>query len=373
MVEHVRYQELPRVTSDCKPWPGGLPLYSCRKCGCTQVNCDAGWNASVQSIYQNYSIYYQGGGEEQRVFDPATGQTLPRSEWLLERIASHRPLPRTGRALDIGCGNGRFLRAFGARHPLWRLTGTEFDAQHKTTVENLPQVEMLHAGPLSDLKGSYDFISLIHVLEHIADPVAFLRLVITKLTDGGILFVELPNYTTNPFELLIADHATHYTLSSGTRLLGLGGFAIELASMAWVPKEISLLAKKAKMPETETPPLASFQQVDEALDWLHRLLIQARELATSAPHFGILGTSIAGTWLASNLPHPPRFFVDEDIHRIGKKHLNVPIYSTEAILSGSTVLIAQPQSIAEKIARRLARPGVDYVYPNATTSNTGGS
>jgi 2-polyprenyl-3-methyl-5-hydroxy-6-metoxy-1,4-benzoquinol methylase len=361
LAEHARYGDLRRVTSDCKPWPGGSPLYSCRQCGCTQVNCDARWTEEVGIIYKNYSIYYQGEGEEQRVFDAVTGQTLPRSEWLLERIISQVRLSEKGRALDIGCGNGRFLKAFGKSLPSWRLTGTEFDEQHKNLVENLPRVEKLHTGPLSGLAGEYDFISLIHVLEHIPNPVAFLREVATKLAPEGILFVELPSYQTNPFELLIADHATHFTLPSITQVLALAGFAAEQASMDWVPKEISILARKAN---EATPPLgASFQQVDEALDWLHQLLTQARELAGSAPRFGIFGTSIAGTWLASNLSRRPDLFVDEDRNRIGKTHFNAPIYAPQEVPSGSVVFIAQPEAVARKIAQRLSRPGVDYLYP----------
>lgn len=349
-----------RVTSDCKSWKSGGGLRTCRACGCTQAICDQDWRESIKFIYADYEIYYQGGGEEQKVFDSATGRTLPRSEWLLERISAHARLPAGGRALDVGCGNGRFLKAFGSAYPDWRLSGTEFDAKYRTTVESLPGVEHLFTGPLSRVPGDFDLVFLIHVLEHIEDPVPFLNELGTKLSAKGLLFVELPSYERNPFELLIVDHATHYSLATAAWALSQAGFDPLISSDTWVVKELSFLANRS---DAESPvPEVSFERVEGAVRWLQMVAKTGREISSKSGPFGIFGTSIAATWLTAELGEPPSFFVDEDVNRIGHQHLGVPIVSPVQVPTGSTVFVAQPIPIARLIAERLRRDDVSYTY-----------
>ncbi len=360
--EHERYRGLQRITSDCKPWPSGGRLQTCRSCGCSQVICDEAWQASIQSIYENYTIYYQGGGEEQKVFNAATAETLPRSEWLLDRIAAHTQLAPTGRALDIGCGNGRFLKAFGAKHPNWNLYGTEFDAKYKDLVESLPGVEEMFVGGLETLPDGYDFVSLIHVLEHIEKPLSFLAAVKKKISSGGLLFVELPTYHGTPFELLITDHATHFTLESAARMLEQAGFEVLHACSDWVAKELSLLAIPSRSAAKSLPVASDGQDVESTITWLLETSQQMRTVAAASHSFGILGTSIAAAWLTSELGRVPDFYVDEDPNRIGRTYNGAPILSSSAVPVGSDVFIGQPSELARKIADRLgAGPGRYHV------------
>lgn len=50
----------------------------------------------------------------------------------------------------------------------------------------------LHNFVKTDTK-QYDFISLIHVIEHVNDPKNFLRIVFKLLKAGGVLYIETPN------------------------------------------------------------------------------------------------------------------------------------------------------------------------------------
>lgn len=359
--EHKDYRRLKRVTSDCKPWDAGGELCTCETCGCTQAICDDVWQRSVQSIYRNYTIYYQGCGEEQKIFDPITARMVPRSEWLLECIGRHVQLPENGRALDFGCGNGRFLKALGLAYPQWRLSGVEFDEKYRAIVESLPGVEKLYADPLSTLPVNFDLISLIHVLEHIENPIPFLKEIQSKLSVEGLLFVELPSYKSNPFELLIVDHATHYSLESIQWTLGQAGFSTLVSSSKWVSKEMSILgcaADKAALSSPSNSP----GSVEAAISWIQHVAIEARRARNNANTFGIFGTSIAGTWLATELGDAPDFFVDEDQNRIGHTHMGIPICAPSDVPDASVVFVAQPACISAQIAARLERNTVTYHY-----------
>ena len=88
------YEPLHRVTSDCKPWPPGGQLGVCPQCGGAQAVIGPQWEAEARKIYDNYTIYHQGGGAEQSVFDVATGAlgweasvATPKGATELERIA----------------------------------------------------------------------------------------------------------------------------------------------------------------------------------------------------------------------------------------------------------------------------------------------
>src|SRR5262245_63243397 len=85
------YGRLPRVTSDCKPFPAGGQLAVCRQCGAVQKPATARWREEAAAIYRNYDIYFQSGGVEQAVFDPTAGSPRLRSRVLLDHLHALRP------------------------------------------------------------------------------------------------------------------------------------------------------------------------------------------------------------------------------------------------------------------------------------------
>lgn len=352
------FSALRRVTSDCKPWPAGGQMAVCRACGCVQAVLDAQWRRDAEAIYRDYTIYYQSGGREQPVFDQATGTAMTRSDRLVAQLAERIALPERGRHLDVGCGNGGFLSSFARRFPSWTLAGTEYDAKYRTEVESIPGVERLYTGELAEVPGEFDAISLIHVLEHIEGPRAFLAKVREKLRPGGWLIVELPHYADNPFELLIADHATHYGLETASALLESAGFRIELASDCAIPKELTLVARK-EAPQPGRVP-AAVREAGPMIAWLSAVVADARRVASGASQFGIFGTSIAGTWLYGEVADAVRFFVDEDPDRVGREHFGRPIVAPADVPAGSDVYVGLPRKIAQAVATRLSREGVRF-------------
>src|SRR5688572_29599422 len=115
------------VSSDCMPVDAWAELSLDATSGLISARLDEAWSATVQRIYKNYAIYAQAAGAEQLVFDQRSGASASRSTQIVDRALAPRLQSLRGRCLDVGCGNGAFLRAFGARFPEWKLEGTEFD------------------------------------------------------------------------------------------------------------------------------------------------------------------------------------------------------------------------------------------------------
>jgi len=363
--EMADYRGLRRVTSDCRAWPAGGRLGVCRGCGAVQKPADDAFLADIDAIYTTYTIYHQGAGAEQAVFEQSSGLPASRSVRLLETFRDRAGLKPTGRMLDVGCGNGATIRAFGQVAPGWTKAGTEFDGKYRAEVESIPHTEPLHVGPVEAVPGAFDVITMIHVLEHIVDPVDVLATLRGKLAPGGLLLIEVPHHPANPFELLIADHRTHFTADSLVRALTAAGYEIVSVAEDWIPKELSVVARAARgslLAPSLGDVAAARQRIAGSLAWLRGTAEELRRLGADGP-VGLFGTSIAGTWLAAEAGDAVAFFVDEDPNRVGRSYLGKPVHAPADVPAGSRVFVGLPPAVAAGICTRLARPGVAFLPP----------
>lgn len=102
-------------------------------------------------------------------------------------------LPKKGRLLDVGAGEGTLLKV--ATNNGWKAEGTEISSAMIEHVRALSPLT-LHHGVLEDIQlpeDSFDAVILNHVLEHVRNPRTTLERVARLLTPDGVVRIEVPN------------------------------------------------------------------------------------------------------------------------------------------------------------------------------------
>jgi SAM-dependent methyltransferase len=337
-------------------------------CGAAQKPVGGHWRAEIAEIYAHYEPYFQSGGVEQAVFDASKGKPMRRSEAVLDKLVSVLELQPEGRVIDIGCGNGVLLKAFASVRPAWRRFGHELSDLHERELLAIPGFERLFTGELSSLPGSFDLITMMHALEHFIEPLQALRDLREKLAPGGAIFIEVPNAAATPFDLLIADHVSHFSRYHLASLLERSGMGVVALADDWITKELSAVATAdgtagAPPPAAPSPPVV-LERVKDQIAWLKAVLDHASREARGGRKFGLFGSSVAAMWLLGELGDAVEFFVDEDPSREGAKLLGRPVYTPAQMPVDSGAYLALIPPVARAVASRLARPGVEfYISP----------
>ena len=133
----------------------------------------------------------------------------------------------------MGCGTGEWLTAMRGRG--WSVEGVDFDANAvRVACGNGLKVCVGSVQEQCYETGSFDAITLNHVLEHVPDPLDTLRECNRLLRKGGLLYVATPNLRSWGHSLFKQDwrglepprHLQIFTPSALSRLLAEAGFQV---------------------------------------------------------------------------------------------------------------------------------------------------
>jgi len=133
-----------------------------------------------------------------------------------------------GNLLDVGCASGIFLRQ--ASEAGWRVVGVEPSTVLCAKAEKLlGDRGRVHCTTLQQANlsaASFDVVTLWDVLEHVPDPLAFVRHCTILLRPDGYLFVNVPDLDSTlarffgrRWPLLLAEHLNYFNRAS-LRLCG---------------------------------------------------------------------------------------------------------------------------------------------------------
>src|SRR4051795_4042534 len=127
-----------------------------------------------------------------------------RLKYVRDQIDQHwqcdecRRTPLEGKsALDVGCGAGLLaepLARLGAK-----VTGIDAAPELIAVAREHAAARGLaidyRAGDVQALDGQFDLVTSMEVIEHVADPAAFLNALAARLAPGGLMILSTPNAT----------------------------------------------------------------------------------------------------------------------------------------------------------------------------------
>jgi len=193
-------------------------------------NCDVHWWEPLKIIPE----FYESEVFEYCIaFHEAVGTRLGENH---KAFFKYFPSNVRGRLLDVGCGDGRFLRH--AKEQSFEVWGIDFD---KKSVENVKRnlgIDTIFSMSLEEFYEyakeknlKFDVITFFEVLEHQDKPREFLEMVIGLLKEGGYIAGSVPNRE-SMFVKIIRDnhgdypphHFLRFSKSSLEKALSFSGF-----------------------------------------------------------------------------------------------------------------------------------------------------
>lgn len=232
-----RLERLHRSCPDRRHWlPGTYDVVRCATCGLGQTvpQPDA---ASLPALYPDAYVSFASGAHGAR---GRLGSLLRASLRLPYQLrygtVASAPAADENRVLDVGCGAGVFLAELAAAG--WNVWGIEPspDAAAAALARLSVPHERIFVGGVEEADfadGSFDLVTMNHVLEHLVDPAQTLTNIHRWLAPGGRLRIRVPNLGSLEsrvfgrlwFGLDVPRHLYHFSRKSLRIMLEGAGFA----------------------------------------------------------------------------------------------------------------------------------------------------
>jgi 2-polyprenyl-3-methyl-5-hydroxy-6-metoxy-1,4-benzoquinol methylase len=214
-------------------------------------NCDVHWWEPLKIIPEFYESEFL---EDYIAFHEGGGTRLGENH---KAFFKHVPSNVRGKLLDVGCGDGRFLRY--AKKQGFEVWGIDFD---KKSVENVKRnlgIDTIFAISLEEFYEyakeknlKFDVITFFEVLEHQDKPREFLEMVKGLLREGGYIAGSVPNRESMFIEIVrdnYIDYPPHHFLrfskSSLEKALNFSGFKdVEVYKLDFPFAELFLYLEK---------------------------------------------------------------------------------------------------------------------------------
>ena len=153
-------------------------------------------------------------------------------EWLSGVIEKRNSNNGKMSVLDIGCGGGTLLHTIREQIPLGGIFGVELNSAYADLAKRKLNADVINKEYASGLFGHrFDLLINTKVLEHVPDPLPFLKEMANDLDEGGLLFLEVPDvsdmYNLPPsHERFYIPHIYFFSVNTLSALLDKAGFSV---------------------------------------------------------------------------------------------------------------------------------------------------
>ncbi len=254
----------------------GFNIKTCRGCGLTQLSPlpDA---AALEKLYteEYYNTATPGVGYDD--YAAQEQEYLPTFAEDVERISQF--VAQGGKVLDVGCGYGWFVSAALQRG--YDAHGLDV-SQRAVEIGNARHPGRFHCGSIDEVPAlrdqRFDVIFLSHLIEHITEPLGFLKSLAAHLTERGILVMVTPNISSllsrvsgkRWVSFKLPEHVAYYHPGTIRRLYEQAGMRVVAVDSAYQHYRLPFVAQKLRkllhpvsrlVPSVESLPIVRDQVV----------------------------------------------------------------------------------------------------------------
>jgi 2-polyprenyl-3-methyl-5-hydroxy-6-metoxy-1,4-benzoquinol methylase len=201
----------------CKIENGRYKVLVCKNCSLSKLDP----LPTTEELNEFYSERYRKQYSKQ---NDVSEDVVKYEQWRANQVVEIiKPFFKTKykTVLDIGCSSGTLLKSINELSSGLELHGIELNDNYREyIVENkIARKENISNADISNFyKGNeekFDFISIVHVLEHLGKPKKALESINKLLKDEGTLYIEVPNMKT-PYNNLENEYFAMYHLYNFT-------------------------------------------------------------------------------------------------------------------------------------------------------------
>lgn len=249
------------------------PLSKCEHCGHVQISFEY-----TPALFEK--LYFHSTQEAVMWHESLVGDNGPYKTMIAFALNGENPQT----VVDFGCGEGKLLAAAHDQLPDCTLVGIDFN--DRFSQENIRYLSF-DLNKLDTLPNHYwptgiDLAMASHVLEHVINPVSFLRHITHQLSPHGSIFIEVPDFSERHdidaigmSNLVNLQHIHYYTADSLTHVAQLAGLKVvklNRLTTGYIPRLQVLLTP------TDTAEIWAPSSPFDAADVIKHYQAQCRQL-----------------------------------------------------------------------------------------------
>jgi len=189
-------------------------IKNCLICGSNQLRKMKGYEKDHLVRCQHCSFVFSNVKPSQEELDEVYrgySREVTRTKLTLEKMGhvalKLKNLQKCKRVLDIGCGDGEFLKIF--KDMGCEVFGTEYDPIAEDICRN-KGIAMLGGGLMPSVDGGkqleqFDLVVLTEVIEHVNNPIDVIENISQLLKKDGLLYLTTPNFSSLERRVLLGQ------------------------------------------------------------------------------------------------------------------------------------------------------------------------
>ncbi|MGO6967785.1 class I SAM-dependent methyltransferase [Rhizobium leguminosarum] len=346
--------------------------FVCDECGHAQ----SGDLPDIATFYDtSYQISMESEDHDQIFSVDANNQPIYRTDHQAAVSLHLLDLSQGAAILDYGAAKSTTLRKMYNARPDLRPHVFDVSADYRPAWQGWVAAEDQASYTVpAEWAGRFQAIMSHFVIEHVSEPVAFLKVLHDLLAPEGRLLLSMPDVVANPGDMAVADHLNHFSIPSLRRAFSLAGFTVDMIDREIFPGAFFVVAKHA---DDSVPVIEDRAEIATATEKAREICAfwkqAAIRLDEAAKEFAgrraaIYGSGFYGSWICSRIESDVDLgvFLDQNPNLQGTKHFGKPVIAPANLAEDIDVVFVglNPLKARAAIAQQpsLHRPELNLVW-----------